>query len=479
MGALPLPIASYQLSSPVGSSARLVNCFSSPAPQGGKSAVIITRSAGIATFANLDSSGAAGGRGAINMNGVLYALVHETLYRVDSAGAGTNVGTITGTGRVRMATNGTNFVIVRPSDNVGFWCNGSATTQITDAVFTGFGAADVEFIHGYYIFRRPSTGQFFQSQLNETSFTDFDAADIAEAEQVPDNLVALGVDHEEVLLFGTASAEVWYDAANDTGSSFSKSPGGLVSLGIAGSESHGKQDNSTFWLANDRTIRRLTGATPQKVSQWGIDTQLNKLTTISDCYTVPFIQEGHMMLAFVHTTDERTFVYDCTTQQWHERSSYVSASSSTRQRQWRVSHCVECYGKQIVLDTLSGKLGYLSTETLDEWGNPLRMSWTYQPVYAKNNLAIHRRFEIVCNVGHGLASGQGSDPKVTLEISDDGGETWRTMPERSLGLRGQYKANVFWDMLGSARQRVYRVTITDPIPVMVVDTQLTVEGAAW
>jgi hypothetical protein len=469
MATLPLPIASYELASPVGSSARLVNCHASPAPQGGKSATILTRAPGITTLATIGSSG---GRGAIKMNGVLYALYGTTLYKITSAWASSSVGTIPGSDRVRMATNGTNIVIVRPSAGTGYYCDGATTTQIVDAVFTGFGAADVAFVHRYYVFRRPNTGQFFASQLNESLFNDFDALDIAEAEQVADDLVALTVDHEEVLLFGTDSSEIWYDAANDSGLPFSKSPGGLVALGIAGSEAHGQQDNSTFWVANERTIRRLTGATPQKVSQEGIDTQLQRMTQVSDCYTVSYTVDGHMMIAFIFSFDDRTLVYDCTVQQWHERESFGLGA-------WRPAEIVDCYGKQLVIDTESGKLGYLDATAMTEFDEAQRMSWTFQAVYAENRLALHRSLEIVVNVGHGLLSGQGSDPLITLEVSDDGGNTFRTLPTKSLGLRGNYSARVKWDQLGSSTQRVYRMSITDPVPVMTVAAVLIADGARF
>lgn len=470
MASFPLPISTYQLESPVASSARLVNCYASPAPQGGKSAFILTRAPGITTLATLDATANSVGRGGIKMNGVLYVLVNQTLWRVNSSWVGTSVGTIPGSDRVRMATNGTNIVIVRPSLGTGYWCDGASTTLITDTVFTGFGAGDVAFVHRYYVFRRINSGQFFQSQLNETSFTDFDALEIAEAEQVPDDLVALTVDHEEVLLFGTDSSEIWYDADRDSGSSFSKSPNGLVTLGIAGDEAHGQQDNSTFWLANDKTIRRLAGATPQKVSQAGIDTQLQRLTQVSDCYTVSHTTDGHMFIAFILPFDGRTFVYNCTNQQWHERESYSYGA-------WRPTEIVECYGKQVVIDSRSGKIGCIDTAAKAEFSDPQVMSFTTQAVYAKNDLAIHRKLEMVLNSGHGLLTGQGSDPQVTLEISDDGGNTYTTIETKSLGLRGRYDDPVSWDMLGSARQRVYRFSISDPVPVMTVDLQLTADGA--
>ena len=76
----------------------------------------------------------------------------------------------------------------------------------------------------------------------------------------------------------------------------------------------------------------------------------------------------------------------------------------------------------------------------------------------------------------GLTTGQGSDPKVMLEKSDDGGLTWDALPDRPWGKRGQTERRAVWYSLGSARERVYRASVSDPVPVRVVDTLVEVEG---
>ena len=51
-----------------------------------------------------------------------------------------------------------------------------------------------------------------------------------------------------------------------------------------------------------------------------------------------------------------------------------------------------------------------------------------------------------------------------------------SLPNKSIGKIGKYKDRVFWTGLGSARQRVYRGAVSDPIKINIVDTQLEVEG---
>jgi hypothetical protein len=205
------------------------------------------------------------------------------------------------------------------------------------------------------------------------------------------------------------------------------------------------------------------------VSQHGVEAVVQRMGRVSDCFALTYSQEGHLFVVWTFPFAGRTFVYDCTTQEWHERESLGYG-------RWRPNAIIEFAGMQLVGDSESGKIGILDPDTHEEWGEPQRARWTYQPVYAEANRAAFLRFELVLNAGHGVTFGQGQDPLVTLKISDDGGETFRTLPTRSLGALGKYEARAFWWKMGASRQRVHQVEITDPVPLFVVDTQIEVQG---
>lgn len=66
----------------------------------------------------------------------------------------------------------------------------------------------------------------------------------------------------------------------------------------------------------------------------------------------------------------------------------------------------------------------------------------------------------------------GINPLLTLQISDDGGNSYRTMPTISLGLTGKYLTRAQWWRLGMARDRVYQFNLSDPVESWVTDVQL-------
>lgn len=429
---------------------------------------MIVRAPGILPFAD---TGQPEVRGGIVMGGTLYVVAGSRVYSVTSAGVLTQItgATITGNGPVRMATNGTVFVVC-PGNGDGFSCDGVSVDPITDATFTGGGGCDPVFLDGYLVFRRPGTARFFNSGLNVLTFN---ALDVATAEGAPDNLVALTVNHRELILAGETSVERWYDAAASPGSPFARSPDGFHEIGCAAAWSVANQDNTVFMLASDRTVRRLSSSW-QRVSHHAIESIIHRMARVDDCQALAYRQEGHHFIAFTFRNAGRTLVLDVNTGEWHERDSLINTVPLGR---WRPSAIVDAYGKQIVGDSQSGKLGILDPDTHEEWGEPQRVSATFQPVYAERRLVIHKRFELAITAGQGTTLGQGSNPLCTLHISDDGGNTFRARPVRELGKMGEYRRRVSWWGLGSSRERVYRLEFSDPVSMMLLDAQLDAEGA--
>lgn len=88
---------------------------------------------------------------------------------------------------------------------------------------------------------------------------------------------------------------------------------------------------------------------------------------------------------------------------------------------------------------------------------------------------FHRDFTLDLETGLGLTRGQGSDPELILEWSNNSGHTWSNEHRISAGRQGQYTWRAMWTRLGRARTRTYRVTVSDPIKWAFVDAYITLE----
>jgi len=459
MSTLALPVHSYRLRSTPASTARLVNCFAEQLPPDAKTPLLLARTPGVTFWQDIGFGPISGLHAALNQ---LFVVSGSALHTVDSNRTSTQLGSIGTPGNIDMEANTTSVVVVN-EPNMYYW-DGTTFGQVTDPDFIAIGGANsVEFVDNFITFTVPNSDEWGCFDLG--SATSFDALNFASAEGAPDNLVGHKVDHRQVLLLGEETCELW-ENVGQAGFPFARVPGGFIELGCFNGKTAVKLDNSIFWVANDYTVRRLDGSTPVRVSTHAVEQFLTTVTMASG-RAYSYTQDGHLF--YVLTFPEGSYVYDATTREWHERQSYGYDY-------WIMHVHAQAFGLELVGDATSSRIGYLSASNYTEFTGTQRMEWTYQPVYAEGRRAFHDRLEIICEVGVGLTTGQGSDPQVMLDYSDDGGVTWQSMPNRSLGAIGQYRQKVTWDRLGSAQQRVYRAAVSDPVRVNITDTQLTVRG---
>jgi hypothetical protein len=460
MSSISLPISSYELRSRPASPQRLINCFIEALPPGAKTPAILTRAPGIDAWTTVGVGGIQAMHVAQGL-GLLFVVSGSKLYSVDANKTATLLGDVGSPVDIDIDSN-TDSVVVVNTPNAYYW-DGTTFGQITDPDFTARGAGDVEFDDNYLLFREPNSGRFFSADL--ASATSFDALNFATAEASPDNTVGLKVDHRQAIQFGSASIEIW-ENTGASGFPFERALNGFVEQGCLNGRTIVKVDQSVFWLADDFTIRRLDGVTPVRVSTHAIEQRIFDGTP-STASAFTYAQDGHVF--YVLRMSEGTFVYDCTTQQWHERQTYGSDT-------WTVGSAVQFADLILVGDINSNAIGAINPASYAEFGTTQRMEWTYQPIYAEGHRAFHDRVEMVFEPGVGLTLGQGSDPEIMLDKSEDGGITWQSLPNKKLGQIGHYLNRAVWRALGSSRMRVYRGAVSDPVKAVLSDTLVEVRG---
>lgn len=458
MPVTPLARQLAQVRSPAVSAERVVNFYAEMNPQNARSVQALYGTPGLVTFATCGNGPL---RAACIMGDYLYVASGSTIYRVASDGTATAcIGAIWPTGLVTMATNGTQIAVV-VSPSYGYIVTGTSCNPITDPDFPG--ATSVTYIDGYFIFSGPQgTGRFFISDLFDGN--SFDALDFATAEGDPDPTVRVFADHRELLVFGTRTIEVW----QDTGGAdfpFSRVDGAFIERGCAATGSPAKADNTTYWLGDDRIVYRMNGYVPQRASNFAVEDIIRRMAVVSDAVGSTYAQDGHTFYVLKFHTEGRTFCLDISNGMWHERQSTAALVSD-----WRINFVIPAFDRVLGGDAWSGKLFTLDLGTYTEDGNTIRRVIETAPLAAAagNQRVALPAWEIVFEMGVGTLSGQGVDPQVALSWSDDNGKTWSNERWRSLGPRGQNIRRAQWYRLGSARSRIVRAVITDPVKCAVV-----------
>ncbi|MDD5199250.1 MAG: hypothetical protein PHC88_05550 [Terrimicrobiaceae bacterium] len=88
------------------------------------------------------------------------------------------------------------------------------------------------------------------------------------------------------------------------------------------------------------------------------------------------------------------------------------------------------------------------------------------------------RLEVLLEAGGGLATGQGSDPKLMVRHSDDGGHTWSNERWVSMGKQGEYQRRAVLNRLSSprCRTRIFELVCTEPIKQVWIDLFIDLTG---
>jgi hypothetical protein len=406
----------------------------------------------------------------------MYAVSGNALYKINSQYVATRLGTIANNGPVSMSDNGTQlFIAANPQ---GYIYNASTNVfqQITDADFPG--AVTVGYLDGYFVFNEPSSQKIWVTALLDG--TSVDPLDFASAEGSPDGVVGIIVDHRELWVFGTNSVEVWYDAGT-ADFPLQRIQGAFNEIGCVAPYSIAKMDNGIFWLGQDARgqgiVYRSEGYTGKRVSTHAVEWQIQQYGNLSDAVAYTYQQDGHSFYVLIFPSANTTWVYDASTQAWHERAGF-SAGEFTRHR----SNCQVFFNNEVIVgDYQNGNLYafdldvYADNGSIQKW---LR-TWRALPT-GKNDLrrTAHHSLQLDCETGVGLNEGQGSDPQVMLRWSDDGGHTWSNEHWTSIGKIGQFGKRAFWRRLGMTlklRDRVYEVSGTDPVKIAIMGAELIID----
>jgi hypothetical protein len=451
---IPFATMSYKSPSLPVSAQRVLNMYAEKEPPNAKTDVAVFGCPGIIPFV---TCGVGPVRGAHKMGSTPYFVSGQRLFSVSSTGVSTDLGgAITGTGPVSMDDNGTQLVITNGTNGY-LYSTTLGFTLIADADFNA--AETVQSFDERFYFDWKGTSKFFASDILDG--TSYNALVFASAETRPDNVKALVLNKQVLLVFGETTIEPWQDvgAANFP---LQVVPGIVIERGLAAPHATAKEDNTVFFLGDDRRFYRLDGLTPIGISTPAIDAEWQSYSTVSDAYCFSYPWNGHKFVVVHFVAANKTWEFDISTVLWHERESWDMNGRSLGR--WMGNCHLTCYDKELIGDGYSGNIGYLDNSTYTEFGTTTRALCTSPPIHADRKRLFISRFEMDIEAGVGIASGQGSDPQWQMRNSKDGGRTYSNLQKfKSAGAIGNYRTRLKWTRMGQTRERVFELSTTDPV----------------
>lgn len=400
---------------------------------------------------------------------VLLAIIGNILWALDSTfGASSIMLLLTSSGRVDITDNGFAAYFCDGPNRYfyNYLINQTQTLPPSDGGFTGGTSADV--VDGFMIYVQPASQNWGATSLNSTASP---ALSVGKKDGSPDNLVKLIVNNREVFLIGQYTAEVWVDVGAFP-FPFQRIPGTSSQHGCAAPNSVARLGNSFAFVSQDLRgqglIVVMNGYAPEEISTHAVTNSIAN-QTISDAIAWSYQLEGHEFYVVTFPSIDITWVYDASTQFWHKWLAVDSFNVYHRHR----GNCQALFqGLVIVGDYANGKLYAVDNNTYTEDGSPIRRLRRAPHLVKDFNQVVYERLQLQFQPGVGLVSGQGSDPQAMLRWSNDGGSTWSNEYWRSLGKIGKYLNRVIWRRLGTARDRVFEVVVTDPVKAVIVSADL-------
>lgn len=408
----------------------------------------------------------------------LFAVVDDTLYEIGMDTTVTSRGALTnGTGStlpIYMATNTIDEMIIIDggssltySDGYAIITNNGSVqgyifnlstntlTAIADADFPNT-AADI----GRVYF---SEANNFSSWLGASVFTPTFRADPT---------LAVCALREDIICFGAETAEAYI---NDGSTPFSRLQRTTQYCGILAPHSAAQfNDGIAFLGRTDRGEPKVYIYTKDyqvmPISPPSINYRLSTAATLEDCLGMAEeSKDGHIFYYLSIPSLETTFVYDLTTQEWHERKSkrpYSDANGQVHEDQFRGRCMANFNGLHLFGDRYSGKIFIQKYDVFTEDGLTITRLMR-SPIYNEEQKYISvNSLEVDYNSGYGALSGQGSTPYLLVSISKDGGLTYTQPQQIDVGIQGRYDKRCKINNLGTGRNWVIELKLTDPIDFM-------------
>jgi hypothetical protein len=343
----------------------------------------------------------------------------------------------------------------------------------TDGPFEGGGTADIT--DNYFVYNKPDSQLWAASDLLSPIT---DPLSFASKDGSPDDLVSIIVDRREVYLLGEMSSEVWINSGG-VPFPFTRIPGTSTQQGIAAQFSMARMGNSFAYVSkNNRgeaTIVRMNGYFPERISTHAVETTLVN-QNVSDAYAWTYQLEGHevYVVSFPSIGENGlTWAFDNTTGLWHKWLYRNPQNQFERHR----GNCCAFFNQQILVgDHTNGKIYQLGRNFYTDDGAPIRRVRRAPHITSDLQRQYFHELQIQFQPGVGLSSGQGEDPQAMLRWSSDGGSTWSNEYWTSIGKQGKYLNRAIWRRLGFARDRVFEVSISDPVKAVIISANLKAEA---
>ncbi len=455
MVAIPLASKSDPAERKVVTQETLINLRAVKAPENARSLFYLNRTPGMTAW-NRCSSDLCRGLFAATSE-VALGVYGSTLFKFNTSGSPTSQGTISGTSDVRFAINNAGEVVIVTGTTAYQYVISTGTLTVVSDSDLPSNPVDVISIDGYvlYLF---ADRRVFWSEINDAN--NISALNFFTIPGKGDLVAGMTIG-SQIIFWGEVDFNIYSRDPNDANEPFQLLRGAGKPFGCINTHANANVGGLICWVDQYGATRSL-GAQylPTQLSNVGVHADIRELEDKSEIRLWDYIS-GEVGFLVVRSS-EFSWVYDFKEGRWHNRLSY-------RRTTWQPKYHMRFANKDIVAPDQSGNAFYLDDSSHTEDGQFIVWEVTCPPVTNFPNGGDVNRLDLDIEPGTALgADGSDADqePHVTMYRSIDGGKTWKTGRQRSLGTRGTWRKQVSWSQCGDFRREgvVFRFSGSAGVP---------------
>lgn len=302
---------------------------------------------------------------------------------------------------VSMAASQNSLFVV--SGSILYRINGGAMTLPV----TPFTPMAVVQIAGYIVCLATTGRRFFFSTDDGVTWNALDFQTLET--DLPNKLVNIIVDHEEMWVFCNRNAQV-YVVGDNPDAPFVRVSSGQIMMGLAAKNALAAMDNSLFWLGKDHNgehmVWRANGYTPLRISTHAIENAIRSYAAHDDAIMQTYQLNGHSCLRLTFPSANSglgvTWEYDVSTNAWGEVAWWNMEAG--RYERHRGNCYVSAFGKTLVGDYANGLIWQMSPDFYTDYGYPLRWERRTPHITKDGKRVQYKRFEVAMQVGVGTTT---------------------------------------------------------------------------
>lgn len=406
-------------------------------------------------------TGTARDRGDHVMADVHYLINGSQLFSESSAGVRTLIGSIGGTDRAIFADDKVNLLIA--VNNTLYIYNGTSLSTITQTVITN--VSSVSYINRQFVI----TGDDQKFAISDVdSPTIYNALNFEFEKTAPDTLYRAYVFEQLIYMICSTSIVQW-DNTGTGNPPVSRRTTALVNSGAAGKHCVTSTEAFMYYLGADKKVYQVVGASGRPVSTNGVAYPIESFAVVSDCIASSFVWKGQTFVMFKFPTAAAVMLYSETNNYWVELGS---GTEKDVRNEYFGNAAIACYGKVLMCDFDNGNTYELDEETFTDNGKTRLWirelpSFTGLLLGRPERKVTVSRIQLEIQKGVGLISGQGSDPRLICELSNDGGMSYGKQKFVKMGALGDHYRSVDYYAFSTGYDVKARIMGTDPVQVCI------------